>query len=337
MPSWNCFLFFICFSGIFSTTFGHQFVVNNYHRNPFGLDVSSINGKPDMTDITTIRSLGFMAYNAYSDPDSDQEPPSVGDNFNLSDKFGWKNDSIRGYIYESTDGKIKVISIKGTSLGAFGIGGPTSESDRLNDNIMFSCCCSHAFCNKCFYNGTCSSECIKNAIRQWSDSYYNQALIFVTQFIKQHPWYRRPWIWLTGHSLGGAIAALVATTLRIPSVSFEAPGDALFAFHLGLVPKSGTPEFAKSQESSSVYHIGNTHDPIFFGRCNGYSSSCFLAGYSIQTKCHLGRTCIFPTHGFCSIDKHRMSYMLFDVLSQPQFNQSVPVCGIETCIDVCTP
>jgi lipase ATG15 len=32
-------------------------------------------------------------------------------------------------------------------------------------------------------------------------------------------------IWVTGHSLGGSLAALMGTTFGSPVVAFEAPGD----------------------------------------------------------------------------------------------------------------
>lgn len=45
-------------------------------------------------------------------------------------------------------------------------------------------------------------------------------------------------IWLTGHSLGGAIASLLGTTFGAPTVAFESPGDRMAAarLHLPLPP-----------------------------------------------------------------------------------------------------
>lgn len=307
--------------------------VPHHHQVTFGqMDVKAVNGVPNMTDLSTIKSLAFMAYNAYYDPESKRTFPV--ENFNVFDAFGWNTtDTIRGYVYTSADSKVHVISIKGTSPSAFGIGGPTSDTDRLNDNFMFSCCCSHvpeSMCGCKSANGTCSRTCLSYAANTWRNSYYHQVLDFVENHKKQHGW--RSWIWLTGHSLGGTLAALVATKLRLASVSFESPGDARFAHHLGLVPELGTPEFVKSQEWSNVYHVANTNDPIFYGKCNGYSSSCFLTGYSIQTKCHLGRQCVFDVpHGFCSIDKHRMTYLLLDVMKE--WTKETPTCKISSCVE----
>lgn len=41
-------------------------------------------------------------------------------------------------------------------------------------------------------------------------------------------------IWLTGHSLGGGIAALTGATFGAPVVAFESPGDRMAARRLHL-------------------------------------------------------------------------------------------------------
>ena len=48
-------------------------------------------------------------------------------------------------------------------------------------------------------------------------------------------------IWLTGHSLGGGIAALLGTTFGAPVVAFESPGDQLAATRLHLPTPPGAP------------------------------------------------------------------------------------------------
>jgi len=40
------------------------------------------------------------------------------------------------------DNRIVVLTIKGTSIPIVD-GGPTIENDKLNDNLLFSCCCAH--------------------------------------------------------------------------------------------------------------------------------------------------------------------------------------------------
>lgn len=47
-------------------------------------------------------------------------------------------------------------------------------------------------------------------------------------------------IWLTGHSLGGAVAALLGLTFGLPTVAFEAPPERLAVDRLGLgLPDEG--------------------------------------------------------------------------------------------------
>jgi putative lipase involved disintegration of autophagic bodies len=65
---------------------------------------------------------------------------------------------------------------------------------------------------------------------------------------------------LTGHSLGGAVAALVGQTYGVPAVSFESPGDRLAAQRLHLPHAPGA-------KNLPIWHFGNTADPIFIGVC----------------------------------------------------------------------
>jgi hypothetical protein len=53
--------------------------------------------------------------------------------------FGWEPDEegFRGYVFATPDNSTIVVSIKGTSTGWFGNGGPTSEKDKKNDNLLF--------------------------------------------------------------------------------------------------------------------------------------------------------------------------------------------------------
>ena len=44
-------------------------------------------------------------------------------------------------MFATADNGTVVIGIKGTSAGVFGGGGPTAKRDKLNDNMLFSCCC----------------------------------------------------------------------------------------------------------------------------------------------------------------------------------------------------
>lgn len=259
---------------------------------------------PNMSDIHTHRMLGYMAWNAYFTNDSYWYSPIP--NFKILETFGFSNNNIRGYVYSSTEKDLIIVSLKGTSPAAFGIGGPTSPRDKLNDNTMFSCCCLGTGCG-CSNGTVCSETCVVDYIRSWSDSYWRIGVDLIKKIIREYP---QSSLWVVGHSLGGALAGTLAFAFNLYGIAFEAPGDALFAHRLGFVSRPGSDEYAEQIKRSKVYYIGNTGDPIFKGTCSGYSSSCFLAGYDIRTKCHLGRECVYNTTGMQSINKHRMGFVM---------------------------
>ena len=67
-------------------------------------------------------------------------------------------------------------------------------------------------------------------------------------------------IWLTGHSLGGALSAMVGATFGVPTVTFESPGDQLPSSRLHLPRPPGAAHMP-------IWHFGHTADPIFVGVC----------------------------------------------------------------------
>lgn len=99
---------------------------------------------------------------------------------------------------------------------------------------------------------------------------------------------------MTGHSLGGALASLVALTNDLPSFAYEAPGDMLYASRLGLLPDLEDP--AEFLDSLPIYHFGNDGDPIFLGQCTGVTSSCYWLDYALESKCHLGHECMYSSN-----------------------------------------
>lgn len=166
---------------------------------------------------------------------------------------------------------------------------------------MFSCCCAWNQVCQCLNatENSCSSSCVNTATKATPLSYYHLALSIYRR--AQEIYSKARHIWLVGHSLGGSIASLVALTTKQTAIAFQAPGDRLYAKRLGLP--------YEEHKFYPIYHIGNTIDPIFMGKCNGKVSYCYYAGYrymlfanttksayfpffvSMDTKCHMGQVC----------------------------------------------
>lgn len=297
-----------------------QILISRAQRNQLGLDlipsssletlsknVTLMNSRldwqevdtviPDVTDIETLASLAKMTNNAYSLPGDDRwyDP---GGSWNLSDSFGWQEDGLRGHVFATPDNSTVVIAIKGTSAGILGNGGSTGTNDKLNDNLLFSCCCARVswswspVCDCYAGSNRCKETCVENALIDRS-VYFQAAIDLYDDIVRMYP---HSQIWLAGHSLGAALAGLLGVTFGVPAVGFEAPGDLLAAKRLHLpLPPGG--RFGNDQELSQVYQVFHTADPIAMGTCNGALSSCSVAGYALETRCHLGKSIIFDTVG----------------------------------------
>jgi lipase ATG15 len=74
-------------------------------------------------------------------------------------------------------------------------------------------------------------------------------------------------------------------------MAFESPGDLLFASRLGLLPNY--PNLDEFLSELPIFHFGNTYDPIYLGQCIGPSSSCYWFDYALESKCHVGKECIY--------------------------------------------
>lgn len=84
---------------------------------------------------------------------------------------GWEpdDDGFRGYVFATEDNSTVVLTIKGTSVPILD-GGPTVEKDKLNDNLLFSCCCARVsrtwtpVCD-CYRSGwKCDETCVEDAL-----------------------------------------------------------------------------------------------------------------------------------------------------------------------------
>ena len=156
---------------------------------------------PDVTDRETLLSLAKMSNNAYT------AGPEDGwydvDGFNSASQIflypfhkiflllmqtvpiGWSpdDDGLRGHVFVSEDGSTVVLALKGTSAGWItGGGGPTVRKDKLNDNVLFSCCCARVgptwstVCGCYKGSGKCSQECVESALQD-DDLYYSVGVV----------------------------------------------------------------------------------------------------------------------------------------------------------------
>lgn len=256
---------------------------------------------PNVTDRDTVVSLALMSSNAYVKLPVDEDSKKKTDWTDLTDwtpeesedvGFGWLDEGVRGHVFVSNDTNTVVIAIKGTSGAGLPGGGSddTAENDKINDNLLFSCCCARVgymwttVCDCYEKTYTCNQDCLeKELVRK--DRYY---LAVLDVYRNASALYPHSDIYVTGHSLGGALASLLGRTYGLPAVAFEAPGELLATKRLHLPQPPGLP-----RHMEHIWHFGNTADPIYMGVCNGASSSCHIAGYAMETSCHTGKVCVY--------------------------------------------
>lgn len=291
---------------------------------------------PNVTDKDTVISLALMSSNAYvrTPHTGDWRNVSMPWNHSVSPGIGWEGDGIRGHVFYDNVNNIVVLSLKGTSAqGLPGSGiDETTVNDKLNDNILFSCCCARVSylwttaCGCYVKSNTCDEICLESELRR-KDRYYKAALDIFQQVELE---YSNATMWLTGHSLGGALASLVGRTFGIPAVTFEAPGEELASERLHLPKPPGLPEYQEG-----IWHFGHTADPIFMGTCNGASSTCSMAGYAMETACHTGRVCVYDVvkdkGWYVNMLHHRIHTVIDDVLTQ--YDSLAKCVEPEPCVD----
>ena len=145
---------------------------------------------PNVDNRETLLELAKMTNNAYLEPDEtgwyalngtwnvvrlSPFPIYLKMNQTCSTQsfpFGWEpeSDGFRGHVFATSDNSTVIVSIKGTSAGVFGGGGPTAKKDRFNDNLLFSCCCARidwtwsTVCG-CYRGGwKCHQDCLEEAL-----------------------------------------------------------------------------------------------------------------------------------------------------------------------------
>lgn len=289
---------------------------------------------PAPQDHGTVLSFARMAANSYVNrTESGSESPDSewrnNTGWEAGDDFGWEGTGLRGHVFLNARHTIAVISFKGTSTILHG--GETVARDKYMDNIMFSCCCARVdlswtpVCG-CYAGGlaggrsSCNLTCLEGTVRDDSQSYFQEALA-VTQLVLVR--YPRATLWFTGHSLGGAIAALMAVRVRrTAALTFSSPGPLLYARRLGLHGE----EPDGSQWKYPVWNYGLASDPIFTGTCTGLATSCYLSGYAMETACRHGMDCKYAVSSWQpDVATHRIDWMIDHVLERPE-KYPLPLC-----------
>ncbi|KII85099.1 hypothetical protein PLICRDRAFT_331313 [Plicaturopsis crispa FD-325 SS-3] len=270
---------------------------------------------PDIESRESLLELAKMTNNAYLEP-GDAGWYDLDGKWNSTYPFGWEPDAdgFRGHVFATADNSTVVLSIKGTSATVVGGGGPTSKRDKLNDNLLFSCCCARVdwtwttVCG-CYRGGwQCHQDCVEQALIEDS-LFYPIGTNLYNNLTYMYP---ESNIWIIGHSLGGALASLIGVTFGTPAVGFEAPGEKMAAARLHLPSPPSTHH---------VTHVYHTADPIAMGTCNGVLSSCALGGYAMESQCHLGLSIVYDTVSNLSwsvdIRTHGIVNVITRVLGEP--------------------
>jgi lipase ATG15 len=213
-----------------------------------------------------------MARNAYRHHDLE----------NVIGRYGYGGDGLRAKVFDC--GEELVVAFKGTTVPV-GRRGSTARKDRILDEVLFTYCSGD------------TEECKSRKSQGLSDSgYYKEAVGLVGKVQELYPGRR---IVLTGHSLGGAIASLIAMVSGLEAFALASPGEAYAAKLLGLCDRG--------KSYRNIVHIGMCNDAVFSGECS--EGVCGMLGYRIQTRCHVGRAFCIRDRGYKSVVYHSLEAM----------------------------
>jgi lipase ATG15 len=287
-----------------------------------------------------IYNYALMSYNAYT---TTEKSDWYSVPYEVSKNIGVNPDSIKGYVFSDKSLKTHVVAIKGTSINWFDSSSFTPNSyeiqnsvrnDKFNDNLFLSCCYykqSNIFkgnysCDIKSDEHVCAKECFIKS-KEFDINYLN-IIDQIGLNLENELDFEKDNIVFTGHSLGAILATYLGIKYNKPVIGFEAPGGKHYFDLIGL----------DYTNSKNIYHFGHNADSIFMGNCDSRSSPCYIGGYIIRTKCHVGNTCIYDAVGKLgmkeSILNHRLKFVIDNVLPHWENDGEFPECKvIDNCID----
>ena len=156
---------------------------------------------PDISDRPTVVNLAKMTSDAYVKAPTEPDWMNTTLGFNHSSTFGWEKDGLRGHVFTDHWNKTVILSLKGTTIDPRE---KWTEHDRLNDNVLFSCCCGdqrpdpypyRPVCGCRSDTYTCNATCITQELVQ-KDRYYTAALKVMLNVTATFP---DSDFWVVGH------------------------------------------------------------------------------------------------------------------------------------------
>lgn len=290
-----------------------------------------------------IYELASMSHNMYL---------NIGDkrwiNTTLDNVKDLSNGTVRAYLFSNNNLTKNVLAIKGTSVyfGSFMeikevntktyflnetfIGNEipfetmsSVSNDKWNDNLFFSCCFEKVGIKECECKSkdVCCKDCYKQSLE--FEKNYLGIMDKIMDMVKDIIDIENDNIELmfTGHSLGGMLASYLGIKYQRLTVAFESPGDKHYFELTGLINMETNYD--------NIYHFGHNADPIFMGDCG---STCSVLGYHIDTKCHIGNTCLYDAKEQLnyteSIWNHRVDFIVNNIISH--WNETLPECKSDT-------
>jgi len=290
---------------------------------------------------SNIYNLATMSYDVYEKLDI---------NFNKTIDISKDNDTVKAYLFSSEDKKTHVISIKGTSI-IFGNSLKIFNSvynDKFNDNLFYSCCfykesslynkIDELLNEKCWdaqkvkgqlilsSKAICKQKCF-SLMNKHVLNYISITYNIIKQLKSQNIYnidFENDEIIFTGHSLGGSLAVVMGILYNKPAVSFESPGIKNYLLQSNILK-----DYNKTIDSiSNIYNFGHNADTIFTGKCVGKFSLCYIGGYNIETKCHIGKVCEYDAINKLNISEsiftHKLKYIIDKII--PHWENDFPIC-----------